>query len=50
MLRVILEIAMVMKLGDGETIVIKSNVFEDNNESLTTANVVKMTPHTKQNC
>ena len=47
MRRLLLEIAVVMKLDGGDTAVIKSTVFENNNGSLTTANDVKMTPHTK---
>ena len=39
-----------MKLGGGETVVIESTVFEDNNESLTTANSIKMTHRTKHIC
>ena len=39
-----------MKLGGGETVVIEFTVFEDNNESLTTANSIKMTTCKKQIC
>ena len=48
MLRIFSEIAAVMNLGGGETKVIKSTVFEDNNGALTTANSVNMNPLTKQ--
>ena len=43
MRRLILEIAMVMNLGGGETTVTNYNVFEENNGALTTSNAVKMT-------
>ena len=43
----LLKIVTVMKLGDGETAVIKSIVFEENNGFLTTANSVNMTTCTK---
>ena len=47
MRRMLLEIATAMKLGGVETTSINSTVFEDNNGELTTANAIKMTPHTK---
>ena len=47
MRHLILEIATVMKLGGGETAVIKSTVFEENNGTLNTSNAINMTPHTK---
>ena len=40
----ILEIATVMKLGGGETALIKSNLFKDNNKALTADNFLKMNP------
>ena len=43
----ILEIATVMKLGGGETALIKSNLFKDNNKALTADNFLKMNPCTK---
>ena len=43
----LMEISMAMKLGGGETTVINSTVFEDNNGALTTANSVNITPLAK---
>ena len=48
MRRLILEIAMVMNLGGGETTVTNYNVFEENNGALTTYNAVNKTPCTKK--
>ena len=48
MRHLLLEIAIVMKLGGGGNKVIKSTVFEDNNGALTTSNYVNITPHTKK--
>ena len=50
MRRLLLEIAAAMKLGGGETAVIKFTVFEDNNGALTTSNAINMTPCTKHIC
>ena len=36
-----------MDMGDNETAVIQSTVFEENNGALTTANYIKMTRRTK---
>ena len=46
MFRLLLEIATAMKLGGGETVVIKPTVFEEHNGKMNTANAVNMTPRT----
>jgi hypothetical protein len=45
--QLLFEIATAMKLPGIKGVVIKSMVFEDNNEVITTPTAVKMTPRTK---
>jgi hypothetical protein len=45
--RLLLEMATAMKLPGIENSIVKSTVFEDNNDAIATAKSVKMTPRTK---